>query len=479
MHPNLAQILTIILLFSTPLVSSQEIWRESFSIPDKGVWGDQDGEIIHYDFEGIVNWTLDYSQVSLTSTDDYAKTVTTSGGRLECRDINGEVIWYSEEIDISEYKNIHIQLEANETGSGANEANKYLKAFYILDQQTKVLFETNGENLGNWGSESAKQTGLQGNKLQIAVHMNNHYASDKVILDEIVVKGEEKNPVAIEPSDLFINEVLFNPVPDGEDFVEIYNHSNKNIPLNKLYLASRNKNLELTQIYPLSRDRLFIEPQSYLALTVDTNGVFPWFTIKCSECFLQMEKLPSYNNDEDYVVLLNNDLEIIDEFHYAEKMHASLIHDREGISLERISFHSPSDDRFNWHSASTESGYGTPGYQNSQFENQDVEKVSVTFEPDAFSPNNDGYNDIYSVKFKLDRPGYLCNIWIYDSSGRLMRQLARNNLLGTDEQILWSGDDETGSRLKLGAYVILVEIFNTQGYVKQFKDGVILTDILE
>ena len=459
--------------------NAQEIWRESFNIPEKGVWGSVDVDSIKTDFEGISTWTLDFTNLSLSDSEDYAKTVTTSGGRFECKDINGEAVWYSEEINISGYKNISIQLEANETGSGTNEENKYLKAFYIIDNNEEQLFEKNGENLDNWGQSFVQQTHLEGEKLQIVIYMNNHYASDKVILDEIVVSGEEKNPVIIEPGDILINEVLFNPIEEGSDYVEIYNYSEKQIPLNKLYLASRDIDLELTQIYNLTTDRSILDPHSYLALTKDTAGIFPWFNIKCTECFLQMGKFPSYNNDEDYVVLLNNELEIIDEFHYNEEMHSPLLYYQEGISLERISFTEPTNEKSNWHSASTESGYGTPGYQNSQTINEDVEKVSVSFEPEAFSPNNDGYNDIYTIQIQLDKPGYFCNTWIYDSSGLLVRKLINNNILGTSETFTWNGKDENGQKQKLGVYVVMVEIFNTQGFVKQFKDGVVLTEIFK
>jgi hypothetical protein len=366
-----------------------------------------------------------------------------------------------------------------ETGSGTNEDNKYLKAYFIVDNQAEILFETNGENRGNWGSVVTEQREINGAKLQIVVYMNNHYSADKVILDEVVVSGEEKKPVVIEPGDLLINEILFNPVPDGADYVEFYNNSEKQIPVNNLYLASRDKNLELEQIYPLSSKQIVFEPEGYLALTKDTNGVFPWFTIECPACFLQMEKFPSFNNDEDYVVLLNNEMEIIDELFYTEKMHMPLLYDREGVALERISFSAETNNTSNWYSASTEAGYGTPGYKNSQFENEDLEKVSVTFSPEAFSPNNDGYNDIYTIDFTTDKPGYLTNIWIFDSTGRRVRQLCKNNILGTNDQITWNGEDESGQRLKLGVYIVLVEIFNTQGFVKQYKDGVVLTDVLE
>ncbi len=465
-------------MFLGNLVIAQEIWEEIFSIPEKGVWGDENGSTVHQDFEGIINWTLDFSNVVLTSHDDYAKTVNTGGGRFECRDINAEVIWRSEKIDISEKKSIDIQLLASETGSGANEQNKYIKAYFILDEGEETLFEMNGENLGNWGSNIAEQKNLQGRNLQIAVYMNNHYTADKVILDEIVVSTEVVYEL-IYPGDILISEVLFNSFPDGNDYVEIYNNSEKQIAINQLYLASRNKNLELTQIYSLSNKYTLFQPNNYLALTVDTNGVFPFFFIECPDCFLQMAKFPSFNNDEDYVVLLDKEMQVIDELFYTDKLHAPLLADEEGISLERISFLAATNDTKNWYSASTESGHGTPGYQNSQVELENVNHPKITFKPEAFSPNFDGYNDEYQIQYELDKPGYMANVSVFDAAGRFVLKLARNEILGTNGVLVWNGEDETGQRQNLGVYIVLVEIFDIEGNIYRYKDGVVLTDILE
>ncbi len=373
MISNIPKLLTFLFLLFAFSVQAQEIWRESFDIPEKGIWGNENGEI-QSDFTDINQWSLDFTNVVVSNADDYAKTVSTSGGRFECRDIDGEVIWYSEEIDISGYKNVQIQLIAQETGSGANEETKYLKAYYKLDESEEILFETNGENRGNWGKDTVVQSGLNGDKLQILVQMANFYSADKVILDEVVVSGEEKNPVIILPGDVLLSEILFNPFPDGSDYVEIYNNSEKEIPLNNLYIASRDGDLELTQIYSLTTSKEKFLSGSYLALTKDTGGVFPWFTIKCKKCFLQMEKFPSFNNDEDYVVLLNENIQVIDELHYTDKMHSPLFADEEGVSLERISFSDETNNPKNWHSASTSSGYGTPGYENSQ-----LRKIWISF----------------------------------------------------------------------------------------------------
>ncbi|TNF43533.1 MAG: lamin tail domain-containing protein, partial [Bacteroidetes bacterium] len=336
MISNIPKILIFFCLFFNSAVQAQEIWRESFPIPNKGIWGGENITILS-DFSGITNWSLEYERVKLQDAGDYAKTVTTSGGRFEVVDITGEVVWRSEKIEIDEYIKVEVKLTASETGSNTNTTLKYLKAFYRLNDEAEIPFETNAENLGNWGSAFAEQKGLVGEKLQIVVRMANDYSADKVILDEVIVIAEEKPLEPILAGDILISEILFNPVAGGSDYVEIYNNSTKEISTNRLYLASRDSKLELTQIYPLSKSKRLFLPGNYLALTKDTSGVFPWFEIKCRECFLQMEKFPSYNNDFDYVVLLDENMNVIDELFYTEKMHHLLLAEEKGISLERIS----------------------------------------------------------------------------------------------------------------------------------------------
>lgn len=478
MISNIPKILIFLSLLFFSKLQAQEIWRDSFTLPNKGIWGGENG-VIQTDFSGITDWTLDFANVKLQDAGDYAKTVTTSGGRFEVVDITGEVVWRSAIIDIIEYVKVDIKLNASETGSNANVNFKYLKAFYQLDNGAEVPFEINSENSGNWGSAIAEQKGLVGEKLQIVVRMANDYSADKVILDEVIVFGEAKPAEPILPGELVISEVLFNPVAGGSDYVEIYNNSTKEISTNRLYLASRDSKLELTQIYALSKSKKMFLPENYLVLTKDTNGVFPWFEIKCRECFLQMEKFPSNNNDQDYVVLLDENLNVIDELFYSEKMHHLLLAEEKGISLERISFKTETNDIKNWHSASTTSGYGTPGYQNSHHEIENIQTPKITFSPESFSPNFDGYNDEYQINYELEKPGYIANISIFDSAGRFVMKLANNEILGTSGTIVWNGEDQTGKRQNLDVYVVLVEIFNASGEVYQYKDGVVLTDILE
>jgi len=281
------------------------------------------------------------------------------------------------------------------------------------------------------------------------------------------------------PGDLLISEVLFNPFPGGADFVEIYNSSGKNINLGEVYLGSRDKDQKIKSIYPLSVKSEIMSGQQYAAFTPDSAALLRNYYSACPYCIYEMARFPAYNLDEGWVVLLNKDMEIIDEFHYLESMHQPMITDVKGISLERNSFSKPSDDPSNWHSASATAGFATPGYQNSTLELISNTSDIVTFEPKIFSPNDDGINDRFFIKLSPGEPGLIVNIRIYNENGLEIKRLANNLMIGAHDVIEWDGTTENHRKAGLGIYIIQVELFGLQSGKKQFKSACVLTDRLE
>ncbi len=283
--------------------------------------------------------------------------------------------------------------------------------------------------------------------------------------------------VNIYPGDIVINEVLYDPFPNGEDFVELYNNSDKKIALSRIQLASKDDDNDSKQIYSISNNKFLFEPHTYLLCTKSPSLILESYYSECPSCFIEMPKFPSYVNEEGIVVLLKDSTEIVDEFAYSDKLHSPLLYDPEGISLERVGFDLETNQASTWSSASEIVGYATPGYKNSQTKDNLIHK-EVTFEPKSISPNNDGYNDALHINYQLDEPNYVANIWIFDSAGRTMAQIAQNTLLGTSGTIFWNGEDETGSKLPLGPYIIVVELFDHKGSVKRYKEACIITDLL-
>jgi hypothetical protein len=71
------------------------------------------------------------------------------------------------------------------------------------------------------------------------------------------------------------------------------------------------------------------------------------------------------------------------------------------------------------------------------------------------------------------------NVTIFDAAGRFVQHLAKNEILGTNGIYTWNGEDKTGHLQNLGVYVVAVEIFDLHGNIYRYKDGVVLTGILQ
>lgn len=281
-----------------------------------------------------------------------------------------------------------------------------------------------------------------------------------------------------EAGTILINEVLFNPFSGGVDFVELVNASEQTIPAQRLKLATRNDTLALKQIYPVSSEKRYLKPGEFLVCTKDPTILVSHYITSNPESFCAMKSFPSYSDDAGTVVLLNDSLEVLDEFSYSAKMHSPFLVDEEGVSLERISLEKPTTDRNNWASAAASVGFATPGLPNSQAESESGVQDEITPEPKAFSPNGDGYNDQLSIKFRLSKPGYMANVRIFDGAGRQVKFLVKNQSLAQEGSWIWDGKSESGQKLNIGVYILLVEVFDHEGHTKAFKKTCTLTDRL-
>jgi len=282
-----------------------------------------------------------------------------------------------------------------------------------------------------------------------------------------------------EPGSILINEVLFNPFSGGTDFVELVNVSSVPVALSQLKLATRSDDGELKQIYAITTTKRMMQPGEYLVCTKDQVAVMAQYATNNPASLVAMSSFPSFPDDAGIVVLLNNSLEIIDEFSYSAKMHSPFLAEEEGVSLERASLKNPTGDGTNWLSAAASAGFATPGLPNSQTRSEAEVKNEITCEPQAFSPNGDGYNDELTIRFQFDKPGYIANVRVFDAAGRLVNHLVKNQSLAQEGSWRWDGRSESGQKMNIGVYIVLVEVFDREGRAKAYKKTCTITDRLE
>ena len=281
--------------------------------------------------------------------------------------------------------------------------------------------------------------------------------------------------IASEPQvgQLIINEILFNPRPDGFDYVEVYNKGPSIIDASAIFIANRNASGAVASTQAIAATPRYIYPGDHFVVTPDPDNLARQYFVKYPMQVLRVS-LPSYPDTGGYVLLLDRQGNILDEVHYKDDWHFKLLNDPEGVALERIDPGRGSNEASSWHSAGASVGYGTPTDRNSQWMDSHSIGAAIEIDPPVFSPDGDGQNDLAAIRFRMDEPGYVANVLIFDANGRCVRRLARNILLGDAGYLTWDGLSDAGARLSAGIYVVWVEVFNLLGKTRSWKKTVVL-----
>lgn len=340
---------------------------------------------------------------------------------------------------------------------------------YTIDKQltiNKIAIESPQNINVNLTLSSA----LKENVIYILNIKNIADCSGNVLLSAQTTIGNIK---PADSSDVVLNEILFNPRPNGEDFVEIYNRTDKIISLKNWSLANIDGSGKIANIKIIATTDFILQPKQFLVLTKTTKTVESQYFKSIKTNFLEMPSLPSFPDTEGSVILLNDTKKVFDRFDYTEKIHHPLVDDKEGVSLEKVNYNLASSVISNWQSAASSEGFATPGYANSQGIN-DAQETAFTIDPEVFTPDGDGQNEATNLKFQLNQNGYIANIQIFDINGRLVRQLAQNQLLGTNGSLEWDGKNNTFEVVPVGYYIILADLFNPSGEKKQYKGKVVV-----
>jgi hypothetical protein len=277
-------------------------------------------------------------------------------------------------------------------------------------------------------------------------------------------------PSGTAEGDIRFNEIMFNPLPGDEDYLELCSVSANTVNVRDLYLVSVNDETGQSsdRIPVCDTDRCLI-PGAYYALTVSRQNTLRRYSSSDPSCIFQVHSMPSMPDDAGHLRLLNKSGLILDEMRYSEKMHFTLLSGFEGIALEKIRPSSESGDRSFWHSASGTSGWGTPGSPNSVLAEPDPGSPGISLSSTRITPDNDGYEDELVMDFSLEDLSNVISADIFSETGNLVRRVARNTFAARKFSLVWDATADDGSLVDSGIYIILVTGYDSTGRTFRWK----------
>jgi hypothetical protein len=289
-------------------------------------------------------------------------------------------------------------------------------------------------------------------------------------------KLTKKINVSYPSSCITINEIMFDPLSGYCEYIELFNRHDKPINLkNWKFNDMRNQEGKANFITLVSSD-LMIYPNEFVVIASDST-IYNYLNPNDSIDFkiIMLNKSLNLNNDFDDVVISDLTGKIIDSVRYFSTWHSSMLRSTKGISLEKVNPDLPSHERSSWSSSSSKIG-GTLGRKNSAFIELSTQPqtVSLVINPNPFSPDRDGFNDVCLISYTLPFNSGIINAKIFDSNGRLVKTLANNQFSNRSGNLIWDGTGDDGRILRIGIYIILFEATSENGETFRHKSTIVL-----
>jgi hypothetical protein len=315
------------------------------------------------------------------------------------------------------------------------------------------------------------------------LYRNSGTTGSAYLFDNVNITGEsapELRPT-IKPQfgDIVWNEVMYNVSESLVEYVEIANLTEDTLDIAGMKFATLKTDgtpNTFVEIAPAT----FILPNSYAAFCTDKANVYNYFNLTEENAKIyNVARWNALNNEGATLVLFDETgTNEFDRFIYSAKMQHPLVENPHNVSLEKINPAMPSFSASSWHSAASEAKYGTPGYKNSQY--SDNEKVSrkskVWLDTEYFSPDNDGNNDVLFIRYAPEAVGTTAKAVIFNAVGERVKTLCNNILLSSEGFLTWDGTTDSGKLANPAVYVLYFQFFNaTNGGKTEIKLPVVLT----
>ncbi len=264
---------------------------------------------------------------------------------------------------------------------------------------------------------------------------------------------------------LVINEIMYRPLTGKSEWIELYNGNSSQINLNNWYVADSRDTARITS------PEANINSRDYFVICADST-IFDTFLVPYHKVTI-VKSFPTLNNDYDDLKILSPSGRIVDRVSYSDSWMGREV--EAGVSLERINPVISASLADNW-AASVSLKGGTPGEINSVYVEKKSSESLVTIEPNPFSPDSDGFEDVAIIDFSLPILTGFLTIDIYDMAGRKIKRLTNRAPVAQKGQFIWDGKNEDGRVSRIGLYILIIQIFDpSQNLYKEIKKTVVLT----
>ncbi|KAA3615761.1 MAG: hypothetical protein D8M58_16350 [Calditrichaeota bacterium] len=263
---------------------------------------------------------------------------------------------------------------------------------------------------------------------------------------------------------LHINEIKFLTGQNEPEWIELYNSGDEAVLLTGWSIADEKDTVSIDS-------SIFIYPGQYKIFAADA-GLDTLFDLEDS-LIAVLPKLPNLNNASDVIYLINPLGGWLEQVPYSEDWLEG--EDYRNPSLERINSTLNAQQQKNWGPSVAEKN-ATPGKVNSIYVAPEKElKSKLQISPNPFSPDSDGKDD--HVVITVDAPENTARIKVevFDILGRKIRTLRDNIFSAQNTSLVWNGKDDSGRKVRMGIYVIFVQILNDwEGVIKELKETVVV-----
>ncbi|MBN1446980.1 MAG: lamin tail domain-containing protein, partial [Bacteroidetes bacterium] len=279
---------------------------------------------------------------------------------------------------------------------------------------------------------------------------------------------------------VIINEILFEPLPENSEWVELFNRSDTIVDISNFALAGAPASSGKRSMLRFPDNIPPLRSGQHAVIAADSSILtrFPGLGLVTEHpCIILGRSSLGLGNSGDEILLLDEDGKVIDSIAYDATWHHPFLASTAGRSLELLHPTLHGNGSHGWGSCTDPLG-GTPGRRNSIHSIIPPEKCDgdarLSISPIPFSPDGDGFEDYCIITCTAPTALSQARLRLYDVNGRTVRTLVNNAPMGRSFAAVWDGLDDDGRRVRIGPYVALLELLDASKNIVSAVKGIVV-----